>query len=79
MLNVLGLVYTLENKNKEALECYLESLATAEVMRSSDLKAISYSNIASCYQKMWNLLNYINIVLSGEERLFADDKFVAVM
>ena len=33
MLNVLGLVYTLENKNKEALECYLESLATAEVMR----------------------------------------------
>ena len=27
---------------------------------------------------MWNLLNYINIVLSGEERLFADDKFVAV-
>ena len=97
------------NKNKEALDCYLESLATAEVMRSSDLKAISYSNIASCYQKMgiheksldyfreakkaytnaaklnkedsemWNLLNYINIVLSGEERLFADDKFVAVM
>lgn len=109
MLNVLGLVYTLENKNNEALDCYLESLATAEVMHSSDLKAISYSNIASCYQKMgiheksldyfreakkayanaaklnkedsemWNLLNYINIVLSGEERLFADDKFVAMM
>lgn len=109
MLNVLGLVYTLQNKNKEALDCYLESLATAEVMHSSDLKAISYSNIASCYQKMgiheksldyfreakreyasasklnkkdsemWNLLNYINIVLSGEEQLFVNDKFVEMM
>ena len=45
-LNILGLVYELEN------ECYLESLATAEIIRSRDLKAMVYSNISSSYSKM---------------------------
>ena len=47
MLNVLGLVYTLENKNKEALDCYLESLATAEVMKS--YLSFPASSLLSCF------------------------------
>ena len=39
-LNILGLVYD------------LESLATAEIIRSRDLKAMVYSNISSSYSKM---------------------------
>lgn len=38
-LNILGLVYELENDESKAFECYLESLATAEIIRSRDLKA----------------------------------------
>lgn len=44
-LNILGLVYELENDESKAFECYLESLATAEIIRSRDLKAMVYSNI----------------------------------
>lgn len=51
-LNILGLVYAMEKDESAAFDCYLESLATAEVLRSKDLKALSYSNIGSCYQKM---------------------------
>ena len=40
-LNILGLVYELENDESKAFECYLESLATAEIIRSRDLKAIA--------------------------------------
>ena len=36
-LNILGLVYELENDESKAFECYLESLATAEIIRSRDL------------------------------------------
>ena len=43
-LNILGL--------SKAFECYLESLATAEIIRSRDLKAMVYSNIGSSYSKM---------------------------
>ena len=43
-LNILGLVYELENDESKAFECYLESLATAEIM--------VYSNIGSSYSKM---------------------------
>ena len=51
-LNILGLVYELENDESKAFECYLESLATAEIIRSRDLKAMVYSNIGSSYSKM---------------------------
>lgn len=51
-LNILGMAYALESDESSAFDCYLESLATAEVMKSNNLKALSYSNIASCYQKM---------------------------
>ena len=51
-LNILGLVYELENDESKAFECYLESLATAEIIRSRDLKAMVYSNISSSYSKM---------------------------
>ncbi len=51
-LNILGLVYAMEKDESAAFDCYLESLATAEVLRSKDLKALSYSNIGSCYQRM---------------------------
>ena len=51
-LNILGLVYELDNKESAAFDCYLESLANAEIMRSKDLKAMIYSNIASSYSKM---------------------------
>ena len=37
-LNILGLVYELENDESKAFECYLESLATAEIIRSRDLR-----------------------------------------
>ena len=32
-LNILGLVYELENDESKAFECYLESLAMAEIIR----------------------------------------------
>lgn len=51
-LNILGMAYAMESNETKAFDCYLESLATAEVMNSKNLKALSYSNIASCYQKM---------------------------
>lgn len=51
-LNILGLVYELKNDEANAFECYLESLATAELIRSKDLKAMIYSNIGSSYSKM---------------------------
>ena len=51
-LNILGLVYELDNKESAAFDCYLENLANAEIMRSKDLKAMIYSNIASSYSKM---------------------------
>lgn len=51
-LNILGLVYEIENDESKAFECYLESLATAEIIRSRDLKAMVYSNIGSSYSKM---------------------------
>ena len=51
-LNILGMAYAMERNETKAFDCYLESLATAEVMNSKNLKALSYSNIASCYQKM---------------------------
>lgn len=51
-LNILGMAYAMESDETNAFDCYLESLATAEVMNSKNLKALSYSNIASCYQKM---------------------------
>ena len=51
-LNILGLVYELENDESKAFECYLESLATAEIIHSRDLKAMVYSNIGSSYSKM---------------------------
>ena len=44
-LNILGLVYELENDESKAFECYLESLATAEIIRSRDLKAMVYSKM----------------------------------
>lgn len=51
-LNILGMAYAMESDETNAFDCYLESLATASVMNSKNLKALSYSNIASCYQKM---------------------------
>ncbi len=51
-LNILGMAYAMESDETNAFDCYLESLATAAVMNSKNLKALSYSNIASCYQKM---------------------------
>lgn len=51
-LNILGLVYELKDDESAAFDCYLESLATAEVIRSKDLKAMVYSNIGSSYSKM---------------------------
>lgn len=51
-LNILGMVYELKDDEKAAFDCYLESLATAEVIRSRDLKAMIYSNIGSSYSKM---------------------------
>ena len=46
------MAYAMESDETNAFDCYLESLATASVMNSKNLKALSYSNIASCYQKM---------------------------
>lgn len=51
-LNILGLVYEIGDDENAAFDCYLESLATAEVIRSKDLKAMVYSNIGSSYSKM---------------------------
>lgn len=51
-LNILGIVYAIESDEGKAFDCYLESLANAEVMDSKYLKAMTYSNIGSCYQKM---------------------------
>ena len=51
-LNILGMAYAMASDETNAFDCYLESLATASVMNSKNLKALSYSNIASCYQKM---------------------------
>ena len=51
-LNILGLVYAMKEDENAAFECYLESLANAEVIKSKDLKALSYSNIGGCYQRM---------------------------
>lgn len=51
-LNILGIVYAIESDESKAFDCYLESLANAEVMDSKYLKAMTYSNIGSCYQKM---------------------------
>lgn len=43
---------SLRTMSQKAFECYLESLATAEIIRSRDLKAMVYSNIGSSYSKM---------------------------
>lgn len=51
-LNILGIVYAIASDESKAFDCYLESLANAEVMDSKYLKAMTYSNIGSCYQKM---------------------------
>ena len=50
-LNILGMIYELKDDERSAFDCYLESLATAEVIRSRDLKAMIYSNIGSSYSK----------------------------
>lgn len=51
-LNILGMVHSMASDESAALDCYLESLATAAVMKSNEMKALSYSGIGSCYQKM---------------------------
>ena len=51
-LSILGLIYEYGDDETAAFDCYLESLATAEVIRSKDLKAMVYSNIGSSYSKM---------------------------
>lgn len=51
-LNILGMIYDIEEDEKAAFDCYLESLATAEVIRSRELKAMIYSSIGSSYRKM---------------------------
>lgn len=51
-LNILGIVYAISSDESKAFDCYLESLANAEIMDSKYLKAMTYSNIGSCYQKM---------------------------
>lgn len=51
-LNILGMVHSMVSDESAALDCYLESLATAAVMKSNEMKALSYSGIGSCFQRM---------------------------
>ena len=82
-LNILGLVYELENDESKAFECYLESLATAEIIRSRDLKAMVYryfndardeydssSEKSEECHKSWVMFDYINHAIN--------DRYVAL-
>lgn len=89
-LNILGMVYAIAGDEQTAFDCYLESLATAEIMRSRDLKAMVYSNIGMSYRRMGRTedasryfndaeTEYLNATAHSEEmaKLWDEYKYVS--
>ncbi len=79
-INRLGIIYTLDEKHKEAKDCFLEAMKIREIINYPDGLASSYHNLGLAYYHLSNYdesLNYFNKSLNVAIRI-GDNQKIAI-